>query len=128
MWLMDVLLQLDPRSNSALMHCNTLVWLPPGHRDASAVSFQEPSRISPSLRYYRGRTVSADHCSICWAQQHDPSPAASCQKLLLADLGTLRECHDTRRPMMLDYVTLSSCLLGQMIMTIIDNRQHDTCK
>lgn len=92
MWL---ILQLDLHANSAVMHYNTEVWLPPGHRDACAVSFLEPSCISPSLRYYRGRTVLADHCSICWAQKHNSSPAASCQKRFLADLGTSRECHDT---------------------------------
>lgn len=36
MWL---ILQLDPHANSAVMHYNTQVWLPPGHRDACAVSF-----------------------------------------------------------------------------------------
>lgn len=128
MWLLDVLLRLDPHSNSAVMHYNTPVWLPAGHRDASAVSFQDPSCISASLRHYRGRAVVADHCSICWAQQNNPSPAAFCQKLFLAVAGTSRECRDTRRLMMLHYVTLSSCLLIQMMMTIIENRQHDTCK
>lgn len=46
----------------------------------------------------------------------------------LADVETSRECQDTGRPGMRDYVTLSSCLLGQMVMTIIENRQHDTYK
>lgn len=119
MCFVDVLLQVDPHSNSAAMHDNTLVRLPPGHRDASAVSFQEPSCISPSLGYYRGGTVSADRCSICWAQQHNPSPAASFRNSFLADLGTSRGRHDTPHPLMLDDVTHSSCVLGQMTMTII---------
>lgn len=122
MCLVDELLPLRPHSNSAAMHDNTLERLPPGHRDASAVSFQEPSCISPSLGYYRGGTVLGRSLFHLLGAAAQSFPCCSLQQLFLADLGTSRGRHDTPRPLMLDDVTRSSCVLGRMTVTIIENK------